>query len=306
MKIPYFDAHCDTIAMGLGAQDSLRSNRCHIDLQRGRDLGRYAQIFALFGSTEFAPKGQMWSLCQQHHDRFVRELEENSDLLAFCRSGAQVDAAVSQGKIAALLSVESADLLECRIDRIETVAGWGVKMMNLTWNQANSISGSNAAECDRGLSMHGRDFVRELEANLIYADVSHLSDAGFWDLVHVAKRPIVASHSNARTICPHRRNLTDDMFRAVRDSGGIVGLNYYLPFVGENSVDALVAHVEHFLALGGERTLCIGGDLDGCDALAGGMHGLQDVHKLYTALQQRGYSQSLLEDIYWNNLRRII
>ena len=306
MKIPYFDAHCDTIAMGLGMQDSLRSNRCHIDLQRGCGLERYAQIFALFGSTEFVPEGQMWSLCQQHHDRFVRELEENSDLLAFCRSGAEVDETVKNGRIAALLSIESADLLECRIDRIDTVAGWGAKMMNLTWNQANSISGSNAAESDRGLSRHGKDFVRELEANHIYADVSHLSDAGFWDLVNVAKQPIVASHSNARAICPHKRNLTDDMFRAVRDSGGIVGLNYYLPFVGGNSMDALVAHVEHFLALEGERTLCIGGDLDGGDALAGGMRGLQDVHKLYAALRQRGYSEPLLEDIYWNNLRRII
>ena len=145
-----------------------------------------------------------------------------------------------------------------------------------------------------------------LEEHEIYPDVSHLSDAGFWDLVRMAKRPIVASHSNARAVCPHRRNLTDDQFRAIRDLGGVVGLNLYLDFVGQPTMDALVAHVEHFLNLNGEKTVCLGGDLDGCEALAAGMTGMQDAPKLYDALKARGYSEALLEDIFWNNLRRLI
>ena len=181
-----------------------------------------------------------------------------------------------------------------------------MRLLNPVWNRANVLSGTNAEEPERGLSAEGRDFIHALEEYGIYPDVSHLSDAGFWDLVHIARRPIVASHSNARVVCPHRRNLTDDQFRAIRDSGGVVGLNLYLHFVGQPTMDALVAHVEHFLALDGEKTLCLGGDLDGCEALAAGMAGMQDVPKLYEALKARGYGDALLEDIFWNNLRRLI
>jgi membrane dipeptidase len=306
MKIPYFDAHCDTIGMALGANDSLRSNHAHIDLARGRELGRYAQVFALYDDVDHTPTGRMWDVCCALHDRLLHELAQNGDCITFCCTGAEIDAAVQEGLMAALLSIESADLLQCHIDRIETVAQWGTRLMNLTWNQANVISGSNARESDRGLSAYGRDFVRELEANNIYADVSHLSDAGFWDLVHMARQPIVASHSNARVLCPHPRNLTDDMFRAVRDSGGVVGINYYRPFVGgSGDLDMLVAHIEHFLALDGEKTVCFGGDMDGCDILANGIDGLQSIPKIYEALQRRGYSESLLEDLFWNNLRRM-
>ena len=122
----------------------------------------------------------------------------------------------------------------------------------------------------------------------------------------MTERPVVASHSNARALCSQRRNLTDDMFRAIRDTGGVVGLNLYRGFVGGASMDALVAHVEHFLHLDGEKTLCIGGDLDGCEALAAGMNGAEDVPRLYEALEERGYGKALLEDIFWNNLRRLL
>ena len=173
MKIPYFDAHCDTIGMALGDKDSLRCNPYRIDLQRGKELGRYAQFFALYGDVESVPHVDLWTHCRMLHRRFEKEIRENSDLVRHCRSGAEVDGAVEQGLMAALLSIESADLLECRIDRIETVAQWGVRMMNLTWNHPNAISGANRRECERGLSQVGRDFVREMEANGIYADVSH-------------------------------------------------------------------------------------------------------------------------------------
>ena len=306
MKIPYFDAHCDTIGMALSAEESLRRNRHCIDLERGMTLGRYAQIFALYDDVDHTSTEEMWERCCQLHRRFEKELTEKADRVALCRNGAEIDRAICENRVAALLSIESADLLQCRIERIETAARWGTRMMNLTWNHANVISGSNARESDRGLSAYGRDFVRELEGSDIYADVSHLSDAGFWDLVRMAHRPIVASHSNARAVCPHGRNLTDDMFRAVRDSGGVVGINYYRGFVGgSGDLDALAKHIEHFLELSGEKTLCFGSDFDGCDPLTDGITGLESIPEFYKFLRQRGYSETLLEDLFWNNLRRM-
>ena len=325
--IPYFDAHCDTVyrcletgetsALDYGdsreeqcryyaASAHLRRNGGHIDLERSRQFSRCAQFFALFHDAAEAPADGLWAQCRRMHDFFLREMVDNADIVCHCRTGREVDEAAAAGKTAALLSMEGADLIDCDVYKVETVAQWGVRLLNPVWNRANVLSGTNAEDPERGLYAEGRDFIRALEEYGIYPDVSHLSDAGFWDLVHIARRPIVASHSNARAVCPHRRNLTDDQFRAIRDSGGVVGLNLYLHFVGQPTMDALVAHVEHFLALDGEKTLCLGGDLDGCEALAAGMTGMQDVPKLYEALKARGYSDALLEDIFWNNLRRLI
>lgn len=325
--IPYFDAHCDTVyrcletgetsALDYGdsreeqcryyaASAHLRRNGGHIDLERSRQFSRCAQFFALFHDAAEAPADGLWAQCRRMHDFFLREMVDNADIVCHCRTGREVDEAAAAGKTAALLSMEGADLIDCDVHKVETVAQWGVRLLNPVWNRANVLSGTNAEDPERGLYAEGRDFIRALEEYGIYPDVSHLSEAGFWDLVHIARRPIVASHSNARAVCPHRRNLTDDQFRAIRDSGGVVGLNLYLHFVGQPTMDALVAHVEHFLALDGEKTLCLGGDLDGCEALAAGMTGMQDVPKLYEALKARGYSDALLEDIFWNNLRRLI
>ena len=325
--IPYFDAHCDTVyrcletgetsALDYGdsreeqcryyaASAHLRKNGGHIDLERSRQFSRCAQFFALFHDAAEAPADGLWAQCRRMHDFFLREMDDNADIARHCRTGREVDEAAAAGKTAALLSIEGADLIECDVHKLEMVAQWGVRFLNPVWNRANVLSGTNAEEPERGLSAAGRDFIHVLEEHAIYPDVSHLSDAGFWDLVHIARRPIVASHSNARAVCPHRRNLTDDQFRAIRDLGGVAGLNLYLDFVGRPTMDALVAHVEHFLALDGEKTLCLGGDLDGCEALAAGMTGMQDVPKLYEALQARGYGDALLEDIFWNNLRRLI
>ena len=321
MAIPYFDAHCDTIWRcmaasggddGAGLPPALQTgsgllrNEGHVDLTRDALFARRGQFFALYDDVKRLPDGTAWRRCCQMHDWFTAQLAENSGRIALCRSGAEADAAVAAGKTAAFLSVEGADLLDCGIEQLQTAAGWGVRLVNMVWNHANVLGGSCADDPDRGLSPQGRDFLRELERLGVYADVSHLSDPGFWDVFRMTERPMVASHSDARALCPHRRNLTDDMFRAVRDTGGVVGLNLYRDFVGGASMDALVAHAEHFLSLGGEKTLCIGGDLDGSRTLAAGMRGMEDVPQLYRALEKRGYGKALLEDIFWNNLRRLL
>ena len=321
MAIPYFDAHCDTIWRcmaasggddGAGLPPTLQTgsgllrNEGHVDLTRDALFARRGQFFALYDDVKRLPDGTAWRRCCQMHDWFTAQLAENSGRIALCRSGAEADAAVAAGKTAAFLSVEGADLLDCGIEQLQTAAGWGVRLVNMVWNHANVLGGSCADDPDRGLSPQGRNFLRELERLGVYADVSHLSDPGFWDVFRMTERPMVASHSDARALCPHRRNLTDDMFRAVRDTGGVVGLNLYRDFVGGASMDALVAHAEHFLSLGGEKTLCIGGDLDGSRTLAAGMRGMEDVPQLYRALEKRGYGKALLEDIFWNNLRRLL
>ena len=326
--IPYFDAHCDTIYrclmtggevtldFGEDAEEQrrffakcgcLRENEGHIDLMRGRRFARFGQFFALFFDAADAPEDGMWAQCRRLHDCFAREMAANADLICHCRTGAEIDRAVKNGKMAALLSMEGADLIECDVHKLQTAADWGVRFLNPVWNRANALSGTVSEEPERGLSDKGRDFIRQMERCGIYADVSHLSDRGFWDLCRMTTRPIVASHSNSRALCDHPRNLTDDQFRAIRDTGGVVGMNFYSHFIGKQpSVDDLVRHIEHFLAMDGEKTVCMGGDLDGCEELPQGMQGMEDVPKIWQALEERGYPRPLLEDLFWNNLRKLL
>lgn len=296
-----FDAHCDTLSRCLETGEGLRCNTGHIDLQRARQLGIYCQIFAIFAN------GGGWEQVCEQYQLFLRELEQNRDCMVQCRTGAQIKAAVAVGKVAALLSVEGGELLNCDPAMLPMAHAMGVRAVNLTWNHANAISGSCREEPERGLSDTGMAFVREMERLGVLVDVSHLSEAGFWDLVEMTRKPFIASHSNAKSVFFHPRNLTNEQFTAIIKVNGIVGLNLYADFLGKNpGLDEVIAHIEHFLSLGGERHLAIGADFDGCDALPSGIRDIRDMECLYEVLLRRGYAEALLEDIFHSNLVRVV
>ena len=306
-----FDGHCDTLLGLMGRPDtgplpvgSLYENDLHVDLKRGLEMEFYAQTFAVFG---FHGMG-MTDIFGRIYDRFLQEMERNAAHVRFCRSLSDAKLAEKEHKAAAFLSVEGAEVLDCRPDRLEEAAEKGVCCFGVSWNRANEITGTNAEEPDRGLSAKGKELVKRALDLGMAVDVSHLSDPGFWDVEKLAKGPFVATHSNARAVCPHPRNLTDDMFRAIRDHGGTVGLNLYTLFLGEEkvTVETVLRHIDHFLDLGGEKTLAFGGDLDGCGSLPEGIRGVQDVHLIWDALEARGYEKALLEDIFCNNLLRVL
>ena len=169
--------------------------------------------------------------------------------------------------------------------------------MNLTWNNPNALSGTNCEEPERGLSEQGRAFVREMQRLGMLVDVSHLSDPGFWDVIEIARWPIMASHSNSRAVWDHTRNLTDDMFTAIIKNHGVVGLNLCREFVGgAEDIDALAGHLEHFLSLGGEKTVALGGDLDGCTTCREGHRRRDRTGQTSTSgCSSCNYKESLLE-----------
>ena len=304
--IPYFDAHCDTVSACAHLGRSLRRNEGQLDLIRLRSFRKAAQFFAVFADSARLPEGGMYAECVRQKDFFFAQLAENRDIVLPCRTAAEIRAANDCGRVAAILSLEGGELLDCDPDRLETAAAWGVRCVNLTWNHRNALSGTHCDRPDRGLTEQGRAFVRQAQRLGILIDVSHLSDAGFRDLIRVTEAPVVATHSDARAVCPHSRNLTDDMFRAIADTGGAAGLNLYADFIGGTEMDDILRHIEHFLDLGGEKCLCLGGDLDGCETLAGGFAGVQDLARLWDALADRGYDRPLMEDIFFNNLLRLL
>lgn len=300
-----FDGHCDTLARCMTTGEGLRQNGGHVDLARCAALGQHAQIFAVFADSS-KTSAPLYTVAQRQHALLERECARNADLVRRCRTARDVRAAWAAGKTAALLGIEGAELLECDSRRLDDAAAWECVYVTLTWNHANALAGSHCDAQAQGLTAQGRDFVRALYAHQMLPDVSHLSEAAAWDVVRLGLGPVIASHANSRAVCAHTRNLSDDLFRAIRDSGGVVGLNLYTDFLGGGGMDAVVRHVEHLLDLGGDETLALGGDLDGCDTLGGGITGVQDYPTLYAALAARGYDAALLQDLFADNWLRVL
>ena len=318
-KISLFDAHCDTLSRNHSprhpyyAGGSLRRNSGHLDLERAHGyFERYAQFFAVFGTWDSEKSWKVESLYtkfQGQYELFQRTMRENSDLVVHCRTARQAREANGQGRIAAFLSVEGAELLDCDEGKLADAWEKGVRMVNLTWNFENALSGSNADAPEKGLTERGRAFVCKMQKLGMIVDVSHLSDPGFRDVAELSQTagtPFIASHSNSRALCPHKRNLTDGQFTAIIKSRGVAGLNLCGEFLGESpTLDDAVAHIEHFLALGGEENVAIGGDWDGCD-LCPGVERITDIGQLYERLLRRNYSETLVQAIFYDNLMRVV
>lgn len=310
MGISVFDGHCDTLFRILDSkgQIQLDENDGHWSIEKAKTFTHCAQFFACFGSPEDNPGRVLNRVFLDQVSMFhQRILPKYADTLAFCTTGAEMDRAWNEGKIAAFLSVEGGELLNCDQSGLYMANMMGVRAINLTWNHANELSGSNVEEPDRGLSGMGVKYVRDMNRYGILVDVSHLSDPGFWDVVKHTQSPIIASHSDSRACHDHTRNLTDDQFKAIRDLEGTVGLNLCHEFLGEPpTLDAMVRHLEHFLDLDGENTVALGGDWDGIATLPEGIHDVSGWAVFYDLLKDRGYSEELLDKIFYKNLKRVV
>jgi membrane dipeptidase len=174
-------------------------------------------------------------------------------------------------------------------------------MVTLTWNERNPLAGSHLT--GGGLSDRGREFVKEAQRLGMRIDLSHLSDEGFWDVIDMTDAPIVASHSNSRAVHNVSRNLTDDMFRAICQTGGVAGLNMYHEFVGSHAdLDKACDHIIHFLEIDPEaKHIALGCDLDGCDRLVQGFDGVQSYPALAVRLLERGLTVDMVHNIFFNN-----
>lgn len=301
-----FDGHCDTVSACYWQGSGLRKNEGHLDLERMGAYGGWAQFFALFASKERV-KAPLWEVTQAQYGVFCRELEQNQNSLVQCRTAEEIERAWAAGKNAALLSIEGGELLDCDLEKLETVYRWGVRSINLTWNFANDLSGSNVEDKEKGLTEIGRAFACRMQELGMLVDVSHLSDAGFWDVIELARKPIWASHSNSRAMCSHSRNLTDEQFRALVKNGGVAGLNMLDEFLGEQpTVDTVVAHVEHWFGLGGEKNVSLGGDWDGISKMPAGMFGIQDIGMLAERLLQLNYAETAVNGLFYENLLRVV
>jgi len=228
--------------------------------------------------------------------------------LAPVRSSAELEAALREGKIGAILSLESAAGLRGELWALRLLHRMGLRLLGPTWNHANWACDGAMEPRGGGFTKAGRELVTECENLGILIDVSHLSDRGFWELEERATRPIFASHSNARAIVRNPRNLTDDQIRAIVRADGIVGLTF-VPWFATSSepagIEDVLRHVEHVCALGGEKHVAFGSDFDGISRHVAGLENPAKYPRLIEELLKR-YPESFVKDIAGDNAFRFL
>lgn len=281
MEYSVFDAHCDTLCKLCDLGGSINKNSYDVDTERMQIYKKYTQVFACYIAPEYAA-------CA--YERYLQLIDT-----------------YNKNNINGILSIEGGEGINS-LEALNKLYTMGVRIVALTWNSTNHLAGGADDMYGGGLTDFGKKVLCEMDRLGILADVSHLNDKSFYDLSEAWKRPIVATHSNSRKICNHRRNLTDDMFNIIKHSNGCVGINFYPLFLNESGragVDDIIHHIEHFMSLGGEDNIGIGADFDGTDCLPYDINGCGDIYKVFDRLLQLNYTEEQVEKISHKNFERI-
>ncbi|MBQ9119973.1 MAG: dipeptidase [Lachnospiraceae bacterium] len=323
------DMHCDTISEILYRKkgeregvEHLRKNNLHIDLEKMKQGDYLLQNFALFVYLKHRENPFEW--CMELADTFYVEMEANKDLIAPIRCYQDILDNQAAGKMSAMLTIEEGGVCKGNPAFLRNFYRLGVRMMTLTWNFPNEIGYPNAVtpsgerapygvpntEC--GLTPLGIEFVQEMERLGMIIDVSHLSDAGFYDVLKYTKKPFVASHSNARACCGHIRNMTDDMIRKLAERGGVMGMNFEPSFLrtyaeGEKPharISEVVDNICHIANIAGTECIGLGSDFDGIDTHEE-LYDASCLPKLEDALWKAGFGQQEIENIFYKNVLRV-
>ncbi len=290
-----FDLHADTISKLIQTKKELMENNLHIDAKRLFSFSSYVQVFAVF-SEEFVPDNAKTEV-KNIIKRFYEECEKNK--ISICKN--YNDYMLSKGRVKAFLSIEGGYCIENLTD-IDWLYNMGVRMIAPTWNYGSGLASGVLDAIDSGLSEFGKSAVVKMNELGIIIDVSHISEKSFWDIIKISRKPVIASHSNLKSVKENPRNLTDEQFSAICKSGGVCGINLYPLFFGDD-IKNIVEHVKKMLVLGGEDNIAIGADFDGIDRLPVGVCGVEDMEKVIKLLP---VTREIREKIAFRNALRVL
>lgn len=319
----YIDMHCDTITRLYLAQvrkngETLRKNSGHLDLERMKKGGTLTQCFAIF--TNLEKQTDAFGYCMEVLDFFKEEMEQNRDLISQVTTVEEMIENERKGKMSALLTIEESAVCQGDINILRKFYEKGVRMMTLTWNYKNDLAWPNRLnrdkgimepETEHGLTETGLAFVEEMERLGIIIDVSHLGDAGFWEVSRHTKKPFIASHSNARGAAGHVRNLTDEMIRTLAERGGVMGINFCPEFLTdrreeqkESLVRDMVSQMKYIANTGGIGCLGLGSDFDGISGKLE-VDSPAAFQKIADEMSRQGFTDSDIEDVFYRNALRV-
>ncbi|SKA86362.1 membrane dipeptidase [Clostridium sp. USBA 49] len=321
------DMHCDTISVILnkkreGENIELRENNLNVDILKMKKGDYLLQNFAMFVNLQNVknPLEECLSLI----DCFYTEIEKNKDMISLALSYDDIIKNKNEGKMSALLTVEEGGTTCSSLSNLRILYRLGVRMITLTWNYPNGIGWPNIDLSNKkgqdfhipntkdGLTNFGIEFVQEMERLGIIIDVSHLSDAGFEDVLRYTTKPFVASHSNSRSVTNNVRNLTDDMILKIAQRGGVIGINFAGDFLEEpktgkrsrSKISNMIKHIKHIVNLAGIDCVGLGSDFDGIyqDLELDNASKMPELEK---ALKLAGFSYNDIEKIFYKNVLRV-
>lgn len=316
----YIDLHCDTLmkCFFLDRKDFCVFPEAMVDANRLHQAGAMAQWFAVYLPPEIPCEDDEYiAACVRTFYHTV----DVSPVLSSALNAEQVRENVAAGLVSGLLSMEDGRAINGSLEKLESFYQMGFRMIGLTWNGANCLGFPNSTDpvaMSLGLTAFGKDAVCRMEELGMLVDVSHLSDGGFYDVADVLRGPFIASHSNARSVSSHPRNLTDEMLRLLADRGGVAGLNFCPPFLETDNqlastLDQMSRMISHMVRVAGIDTVAIGGDLDGIggqefDAAGGCLEVRTPLQMplLYDRLQADGFSENQLDKIFYANALRVM
>ena len=302
------DLHCDTIMQLLDHPDSgdLYRNTWKIDIEKLQKAHSKVQDFALFinlGKTNdpYGRYEEMRNLCTSQIHLYGEHIQH---VLSY----QDVESVYRSGKIGALMSIEEGGVLGGDLDKLKQAYQDGVRLITLTWNLPNGLGEPHCGEQHKKLTSKGVEFVEAMQDLGIIVECSHLNDAGTEQLGDILDVPFVASHSNAREVTAHTRNLPDNLIKLIANKGGVIGLNFAQAFLGTSPMSRIEDIVKHGLYLinkGGEDVIALGVDFDGIKPNTE-IKDASEMHRLYDAFKEAGLSVEQCEKMFWKNADRLL
>ncbi len=298
----FFDLHCDTLYRIVNEKQGIYKNDFHVSLSKASIYKPYIGCFAVWIPDEMRGKEAFEFLEKCANKLFSEEKKLNGEFI-LCKEKSDMENVIAKEQKGIILTLESSAALMGDISKVKFMHELGVKIITLTWNGSCEAGDGIGVSSPIGLTQFGKTLISELERHNIVIDVSHASEKLFYDVCSVSSKPFIATHSNSKSICDHRRNLLDDQFKIIKNLGGIVGVTFcdsFLKEPGSSGFEDILRHVDYFLSLDGQNTVCIGSDFDGSN-IPSTMHGIESIQSLYEYFLKKNFKSEILDKIFFSN-----
>lgn len=316
IKINIIDMHCDTIyKIYHENQENIYKNSYSVDIQKMKKGNVIAQFFAMFIDKKWITKNNIdiYEHVKDFYRIFIDQIQGHQEDISLATNAKDLENNLRDEKISAFLTIEEGDFLQNKIERLEKFYNLGLRLITLTWNYENCIGYPNSSNKNimaKGLKPFGFEVIERMNELGMMIDVSHLSDGGFYDCIKHSKKPIVASHSNARSLVNVPRNMTDEMLRLLGEKGGVVGINFSPNFLGKTKnkisrIEYMIQHIRHIKNIAGIDVIALGTDFDGIEGELE-IANIGEIDQLILALEKSGFHTEEIEKILNKNAERLI